>query len=573
MHRILAAMFILVSMSATATLAQGDSASPAPSVGAVVATGKWGTLWSCTSTFKVMRNTPLPTAKLAVVELSAARNEYEPFQLVLRPTAQLTNVKVTPHTLTGPGGAKIEAWNISTRNVEYLQVTKPTSEGIAPGMYPDPLPEHQPFTAPTQVNSPVWVTVYVPTKAAPGEYKGTVDISADGMGKVAVPLKLRVWNFALPTVSNLRTAYGSDLERASAFHGASTLEQKRKLTELYNLEFWRHRVAPYSPYTFYDIKAELAGGTVKLDFTDFDIAVSKFFPLFNSFNLPYFGAKDNAGLDMGSEYPRLKVDYMRAVTEHLAAKGQISKAYNNILNESYVFIEPEPENYDTVKEAAKLCAMADSRIKVLLTEQVEPDLIDSVDIWVPLISNYNETAAKQRQAKGEEVWWHVGSGPHSPYPNNFIDYPAIDHRVLHWITWRYGLNGILYWQTMYWRDNPWETVMSYTPDGEQELGNGTGTLLYPPVRKPSEVFAAKGPVPSMRWELIREGVEDYDYFYMLKQKIEAARKAGRNDAADKAAKALELVNSVAQSRTEYTKDPTKLEQVRIEVAEAIESLN
>ncbi|MDH7601606.1 MAG: DUF4091 domain-containing protein [Armatimonadota bacterium] len=537
---------------------------PAPptAVGGIITTQSWGTLWYSISTFKVMRDTKPPANKVSGVQISAAKNEYEAFQLVLRPAKTLSGVKVTPHTLVGPKKSTIPAYNIVVRNVEYLNVTEPTSADVQPGWYPDPLPEFTPFTAAAGRNTPVWITVYVPPKTSPGDYKGVLDITAQGL-KLSVPLKVHVWDFELPTVSALRTAYGCGMSGPVTYHGAQTLEQKRKLLDHYNREFWRHRVAPYEPYKFYEIKGTVENGRIKLDFSDFDVAVQKYFALFNGYKLPGFALGETAGMDFGDNYNQLKIEYMRMVAEHLLDKGQLLKGYN------YIFDEPTPEDYPKVKHAAELCRMADQRIKVLLTEQVEDELVGYVDIWVPVLSNYDEQKSKARQQAGEEVWWYVCCGPHHPYPNNFIDYPAIDHRILHWITWRYGVNGILYWNTTYWRDNPWETPMSYTPDGKGKWGNGDGRLLYPPVKKPSSKFVDRGPVPSIRWEMIRDGIEDYDYFAILKARLANAKPG---PAADKAKAALQLVNELAKSRTEYTRDPAKLESAREAVARAIEGL-
>ena len=42
-------------------------------------------LWWCEGTYKVGRERETPTSTTTHVEIAAARNEYEPFQLVLRP--------------------------------------------------------------------------------------------------------------------------------------------------------------------------------------------------------------------------------------------------------------------------------------------------------------------------------------------------------------------------------------------------------------------------------------------------------------------------------------------------------
>lgn len=537
-----------------------------PSPWGVAAAGSWGTIWTSSPLVKIMQDTPVPNNPAKGVRLYAAGNEYEPFQLVLTPKKPLSNIKIVPHTLVGPKGAKIEAWNITVKNVEYVNCTEPTSEDVKAGLYPDPLPEHTPFAARPGKNSAVWVTVYVARNIPPGDYKGTIDLIAGGIGKVAVPLSVHVWNFTLPSVSRLRTAYGNTMSWPFTYNNATTPEQRRKVVDLYNLNFWKHRVSPYAPYWGYDIGVTAQDGTVKLDFSDFDTAIAKYFPWFNSFMLPRFGMNDNVGFE-GGDAERMKVDYMRLVAEHLVDKGVLDKGYY------YITDEPQEEDYDAVVEAAKLVRMADQRIKILLTEHIADKLIGSVDIWVPVGPEYNEQQAKARQAKGEQVWWYLCCGPHHPWPNYFIDYPAIDLRMWHWMTWRYGLDGILYWETCYWQDNPWQKPMSQPDHRKWNWGNGDGHLLYPATKTPSKTFIAKGPVDSIRWETIRDGIEDWDYFRMLKDRIDAAPASRRNSTEYKAAaEALERVNGAIRSFTDYCKDPTEAESIRFAVAKAIEGM-
>ena len=560
-------MVLTVLLPAICSVGARAEAAAGPSAWGVVAQGAWGAIWTSSPLVKIMQDTPVPTDSAKGVRLYAASNEYEPFQLVLTPKKQISNIRIIPHTLTGAKNAKIAAWNITVKNVEYVNCAQPTSEDVKPGLYPDPLPGHTPFAARPGKNSSVWITVYVAPKTAAGEYKGTIDVIASGVGKVVVPVSLHVWKFALPSVSRLRTAYGNAMSWPCTYNNATTTEQRRKTLDLYNLNFWKHRVSPYAPYWGYDIGVSAQGGTVKLDFTDFDIAIQKYFPLFNSFKLPRFEMSNDVGLGKGSDGDRMKIDYMRRVAEHLVDKGVLGRGYD------YITDEPTPENYDAVIEAAKLVRMADQRIKVLLTEQVEDKLIGSVDIWVPIGPEYNEQRAKQRQATGEQVWWYLCTWPKHPWPGYFIDYPAMDLRMWHWMTWRYGLNGILYWETCYWQDNPWQTPMSQPDHRKWDWGNGDGHLLYPATKTPSKKFVAKGPVDSIRWEMIREGIEDWDYFRTLQDRIDATPAAKRTLPAYIAAQdALAQVNGCIKSFTDYNKDPTRAESIRFAVAKAIEGM-
>ncbi|MCX6377727.1 MAG: DUF4091 domain-containing protein, partial [Armatimonadetes bacterium] len=131
-----------------------------------------------------------------------------------------------------------------------------------------------------------------------------------------------------------------------------------------------------------------------------------------------------------------------------------------------------------------------------------------------------------------------------------------------------------YWSTMYWQTNPWTTPMTFSDDeSRRPFGNGDGHLLYPAVKQRSETPLIAGPVDSIRWEMIREGVEDYDYLYMLNEAVTKAESAGRKDkAVQDGRKALAEAESLIRSRTDFETDPLKLYAVRKRVAEALERL-
>jgi hypothetical protein len=126
--------------------------------------------------------------------------------------------------------------------------------------------------------------------------------------------------------------------------------------------------------------------------------------------------------------------------------------------------------------------------------------------------------------------------------------------------------------------NPWADPMSYTvgygvPFGKAELwGNGDGRFLYPPNRDPGKdrTKFLTGPVNSVRWELLREGLEDYEYFKLLEK---AAAEAGETAAAAEARALLAFPGPLITSGREYTKDPLALLEYRERVARAIENLS
>ena len=537
---------------------------PPQAIGGVLAETDWGTVWETCATFKVTPNMGVPLEKSKGIKVFSAKNEFEPFQIILTPNRDLKDLRVSVGDLVGPG--KIIGDRISIKMVETVNVTQPTSADCSAGEYPDPLPPYQPGDIPAGRNTALWFTVHVPADVSAGDYKGNVTLESEGTKPIRIPVSLHVWNFALPEVSYLRTAYGHDPRGLCTWHGVTNPEDRRKVAELMNQDFIEHRIAPYLPMTLWEIDVKLVDGEVKADFTEFDKGAAKFLPKMNSYNLPFAWRSDFLGFKPGTpEYKKYKGAFLKQLAAHLKEKGWLDKGY------AYIFDEPVPEHYPMLVEEAQM--WRDAGLTVLLTEQPEKELVGAVDIWVPVLPNYSEKPCKERQAAGDEVWWYVCCGPHHPFPNNFIDYPALDHRILHWMNWKYGVTGVLYWSTQWWQDNPWTTPMSYTPDHSGTWGNGDGHLLYPAVKERSKTPIIAGPVDSIRWEMIREGVEDYDYFRMLSDATARAEsKGGKSREVAAGKKALAEVDGAICGLTDYEKDPLRLYAIRRQVAEALEKL-
>jgi len=176
----------------------------------------------------------LPTSALqgnASVALTAARNEYESFQVkVSAGGAALTNVSVSlGAALTGPNGATIPAANVRFAREDYYRLTTMSDGELATEFprdaagtcqgdcrIPDALiPERDlltnedraafPMTVPTNENRVAWVDVLVPTSAATGTYSGTVLVKAGAATLSTIPVTLEVLNATLPSTSTMKS--------------------------------------------------------------------------------------------------------------------------------------------------------------------------------------------------------------------------------------------------------------------------------------------------------------------------------------------------------------------------------
>ncbi|MCS7300530.1 MAG: DUF4091 domain-containing protein [Fimbriimonadales bacterium] len=552
----------------------------------------WAGMWWCEWGWKVGRTRGLPLQTRPAVRASAARGEYEPVQIVLRPPQPLRLLKAELSDLQS-GKHRIRASHFELREVAYVYVEHPTDGLGAPDEYPDPLPPLQlPLDLAAGQNQPLWLTFYAPYGTPAGVYRGSLTLHTD-RGVVAIPLEFTVYDFDLPRTPTLRSGFGVSAERVFLYHKPRTEAQKRELWDRYMQAFRRARLNPYNFYlNWYGVRLE--NGQVALDFSEFDLMARRYLDElgFNSFVLPIYGLPGGRypnysqaeflGYKEGTpEYERLWSDYMRQLQEHLRKNGWLHKAY------IYWYDEPEEADYPFVRRVNERIKRAAPDLTVMLTEQPEPPLIGSVDLWCPLTAFVPLDSIRQRRAAGEEVWWYVCTGPRAPYATLFIDHPGTEMRVWLWQTRKYGVQGVLIWDTTWWHNqfaypdrlqNPWNDPMSYVWDarfkpGTREFwGNGDGRLLYPPRRDPnaSNEPIIADPIPSLRWECLRDGAEDYEYFALLERLIEQAERKQVDAALLNQARALLRVpDSVVKSMTEFTFDPRPLNEHRDKLAAMI----
>ena len=284
-------------------------------------------------------------------------------------------------------------------------------------------------------------------------------------------------------------------------------------------------------------------------------------------------------------YRRVFRDYCQQLQQHLQERGWLRKAY------IYWFDEPAPKDYDFVRAGMEEIKLAGPKLRRMLTEEPVEPLFGAVDLWCPVLHKYSPPDCQARQKRGEAFWWYVCCGPHAPYPTMFIDANAIDLRMWVWMSWKWRVQGILVWSINYWTSpcafpppkiqNPWEDPMAYVsgygrPAGYVGYwGNGAGHFLYPPnrdVAKDKREYLT-GPVSSIRWEMLREGLEDYEYFWLLRAAVANARAAkAPATALAEAEKLLQIPRSIVEDLTLFTRDPQPLYAHRRAIAEAIERL-
>ncbi len=169
--------------------------------------------WTTHPLAKVKPLDPVPSVPVKSVDLYAGRNEFEPFQIVLRAKSKdLSGVDIDFSDFRTAEGAEISRNNVTVYLEEFVNLNRPSSIEGGEGLWPDPLIPRVdryanearnafPFTVRRDRNQPLWVEVFVPAAARPGKYTGSARVSLRGAVQFSVPINLTVWRFVLPSTS------------------------------------------------------------------------------------------------------------------------------------------------------------------------------------------------------------------------------------------------------------------------------------------------------------------------------------------------------------------------------------
>ncbi|HOK09230.1 MAG TPA: DUF4091 domain-containing protein [Candidatus Hydrogenedens sp.] len=530
------------------------------SLKAKVADKETATVWFAPSIEKVGKNEPTPDCSLEYLPLDIAKNEYEAFQVVITPKSPISSIKVNVTDGKTQDGYTLPAGQFKIFEVDYVPITVVSDYYGELTDYPDPIVPVQDYVkGRTDGNIVLWVRLYVGKGQPPGIYEGSLQLKSNELN-LEIPYKVNVVNYTLPVDTSTETAYG--VSPGYSWHGPLNDEQKREVFDLYMKTCMEYRISPYTPHAYGPITWKFEGTPPEaiVDFTEFDKAMEKYLNQyhFNAFNVGGLPNELNGAPRYSEEYNRLFASIYQQVQEHLREKGWLHKAY------WYWVDEPAPADYASVKQGMELLYKACPDIRRLLTCNQEPApapyFWDVVNLWVPIFNMYDETRARWRQELGETIWWYVCTAPRAPYANNFVDHPAINHRIRYWQLDKYNLEGDLFWSITYWAQNPWEEAMSIG-DGGQRWGNGDGRLLYPPRKQPSSEPLIEPPVPSIRLECIRDGLEDREYLLVLERAD--ARKAPIGLMARKVR--AEALNYLTPSLKVYEQNPVMFYYYRAKV--------
>ncbi len=531
--------------------------------------------WYVDSLVKVFPNTKPERSGRKVPELWAARNQHISLQLAIRSSEDLTVVNAQAEPLQGPQGSVISS--VVAHPVGYVVVGShsqdtPADElvGEAPGWFPDVLQDF-PLDLKRDRTQPVWVTVSVPPDAAPGDYRGAIVIQAGDRRLARREYRLRVVSAAVPAARSLKVTNWFTLSDkvSKQFYGIAqfTPEWWTLLANIAGVMADHRQNVVITPLLDL-VQPQVEAGQIQYDFSNFDRWVKTFQKagvigyIEGSHLLGRAGSYDAALTvncllvedgqvskqtlppDDPRVFPFLR-GFLTALNAHLEAKGWKSIYYQHILDEAH---GTEPPYYARFAELVHEYLPGVPTMDAVDAEQMPAELEKNCDVWVPQLGRFDNQIGmiEQRIQAGHDVWFYTCLFPNKRYLNRLIDYPLLKVRLLHWLNFRYNFTGFLHWGWNFWTPEPILDTQPVIDANTQLLPPGDAFIVYPD-RSNKTVHA------SIRLEVMREGIEDYEMLHELKAKNPA--------------EADRLASDTITSFTEYVRDPAafrKIEQRLLE---------
>jgi len=460
------------------------------------------------------------------------------------------------------------------------------------GWWPDPLLPDSSFQLKSHRTQAIWITVHVPETAAAGRYTGSVQLLVGTQLLKQIPFTVQVWNFRIPKATSFSAIY--DVRYTSRWRQPSqTSEQFFRQMWLFMADrrVCPDRVQPEPTFRYQD-------GQVVADFTEFDRAAEYYFnelhlphsympqrfycfgwghppkPIFGE--APYEGTYPYQNADrsrLRPAYQRIYQACLKTFWNHIKERGWADRFVLYISDEPWYRL---PEIRLQMKALCQMIHEVDSAIRVYSsTWQHYPDWDGALNVWgIGHDGRVPESTIAKLRSDGAAVWFTTDGQMCLDTPHCAVE------RLLPHYCFRFGVDAYEFWGVNWLTYDPfqfgWHAYIHQSGQpGESHwvrYPNGDGYLIYP-----GASVGKAGPVSSIRLEQVREGVEDYEYLCLLRDRIAQARQAGRDIRAAEAVlqhaqTLVNMPNAGGRYSTSILPQPESVFVIKESLARAIEEL-
>ena len=225
---------------------------------------------------------------------------------------------------------------------------------------------------------------------------------------------------------------------------------------------------------------------------------------------------------------------------------QFTEKYN--LSEKWlqhIADEPTSVNAQCYKDVANQIKNIHPNIQIMEATNTRESLGNSIDIWCPIINDFqeNEDFFRAREKLGEKILVYTCLVPGGKWLNRTLDMEKIRQVYFGWGGSKYNTMGYLHWGLNQYKANPYENSVVKHPSPAAGPNNflpaGDTHVIYP---------GDTEPLSSLRFESHKIGCEDYEILESLKKIKPKKHKL--------------LVKKIFQNYTSYTLNIKKYEKIK-----------
>jgi hypothetical protein len=517
------------------------------------------------------------------LKIFGIRGEVISGQCALQTKKDLTDVTVMVSALTDkktgtilPAGA-VE-WNfVGSIPLSENTPNQPASALVrqAPARYPDYLMPERQISIKSKSSQAIWLTINITGSSASATYTGDITVTSQ-QGEVKLPVSIQIYPLTLPEKRNLKVTEWYNTDNFARFHGIDEKYSSAWFAMLgkYAENMVEHRQNIFQvPMEAIDIQ-KATGGNLIFNFTRFDQIAQVFWDtkkmnFLETGELARFGKEAWSGSEIKLQDFEVKniatgktekmagedvvPDLLSATESHLRQKGWLNKTLFHIKD------EPSMHNSMAWREiSAYIHHYAPDLRRMDAIETT--NLLDDIEVAVPKLDAFGTwyDSYHNAQKKGLELWFYtVGIYQGSLYPNKTIDMPVMNSRIMHWLNYRFDATGYLHWGWNQWTEDPYKEVGMHIGDGWH---------VYP---------TKEGVVNSLRWEQMRNGIQDYECFMMLENKICSLKDSlgKRAEWIDPKQRGHEITGRVVMTIEQHTDDPGVLYDAKRQLIDEIIGFN
>ena len=473
------------------------------------------------------------------LRFSCIKNENEGVQLMITAGSFINSFDFELPDVTGPNGT-VSKDHFSVFAAYYMNVDYSNERYADSGYYPDaliPLYNYK-FKRLNFIeknrNQSLYISLKTSTDTPAGEFSGIGKLHLDD-DVIDIPFEVTIYDAVMPDTVHQNANFG-------IWYDQIANGEKKNANNEMNMNYFNFllskRISPM------DFPPEMKA--------NFDMFIDNYLDL-------VVKNDKNASIRLPITWSNYSTSGVNSLLEKMIQKNISLRNSGdntiNLFNKCYFYIDDEPsasqyevvrghdkDIYDAKVRLANKYDLASlypdiylslMRVPNVVTREFNEELVATeeqggIQTWCPQMQHFNSERARQiyreRQASteregGEHVWWYTCIDPVSPYPNYHLDAKLILSRVVSYLQYDYNVEATLFWNVCYyskithgvvtprdlWNDPiSWETCAS------------DGMLVYP-----GYTFGINGPITTLRLESLLAGNEEYEYLWMINEKVES----------------------------------------------------